>query len=78
MNTDLLLVLVIVLAVANLALIVRLMARASSNTAEQAVRAELRDGREEAAKRDYRMFLSMSTLPDDHDKKTDAIRALRQ
>ena len=34
--------------------------------------------REEAAKRDYRMFLSMSTLPDDHDKKTDAIRALRQ
>ena len=47
MNTDLLLVLVIVLAVANLAFIVRLMARASSNNAEQAVRSELRDGREE-------------------------------
>ena len=55
MNTDLLLVLVIVLAVANLALIVRLMARASSNTAEQAVRAELRDGREEAAKRSHEL-----------------------
>lgn len=34
--------------------------------------------RKDDAKRDYRMFLSMSTLPDDHDKKTDAIRALRQ
>ena len=45
MNTDLLLVLVIVLAVANLALVVRLMARASSNNAERAVRAELRFGR---------------------------------
>ena len=55
MNTDLLLVLVIVLAVANLALIVRLMARASSNTAEQAVRSELRDGREEAAKRSHEL-----------------------
>ncbi|MGB1446725.1 MAG: DNA recombination protein RmuC [Arenicellales bacterium] len=55
MNTDLLLVLVIVLAVANLALIVRLMARASSNNAEQAVRAELRDGREEAAKRSHEL-----------------------
>ena len=55
MNTDLLLVLVIVLAVANLALVVRLMARASSNTAEQAVRAELRDGREEAAKRSHEL-----------------------
>ena len=55
MNTDLLLVLVIVLAVANLALVVRLIARASSNTAEQAVRAELRDGREEAAKRSHEL-----------------------
>ena len=55
MNTDLLLVLVIVLAVANLALIVRLMARASSNNAEQAVRAELRDGREETAKRSHEL-----------------------
>ena len=55
MNTDLLLVLVIVLAVANLALIVRLMARASSNNAEQAVRSELRDGREEAAKRSHEL-----------------------
>ena len=55
MNTDLLLVLVIVLAVANLALVVRLMARASSNNAERAVRAELRDGREEAAKRSHEL-----------------------
>ena len=55
MNTDLLLVLVILLAVANLALIVRLIARASSNNAEQAVRAELRDGREEAAKRSHEL-----------------------
>ena len=55
MNTDLLLVLVIVLAVANLALIVRLIARASSNNAEQAVRSELRDGREEAAKRSHEL-----------------------
>ena len=55
MNTDLLLVMVIVLAVANLALIVRLMARASSNNAEQAVRSELRDGREEAAKRSHEL-----------------------
>ena len=55
MNTDLLLVLVIVLAVANLALVVRLIARASSNSAEQAVRSELRDGREEAAKRSHEL-----------------------
>ena len=55
MNTNLLLVLVIVLAVANLALVVRLIARASSNSAEQAVRSELRDGREEAAKRSHEL-----------------------
>ena len=55
MNTDLLLVLVIALAVINLALLVRLMGRASSNSAEQAMRSELRDGREEAAKRSHEL-----------------------
>ena len=55
MNTDLLLVLVIALAVTNLALLVRLMGRASSNSAEQAMRSELRDGREEAAKRSHEL-----------------------
>ena len=55
MNTDLLLVLVIVLAIANLALVVRLITRASSTSAEQAVRSELRDGREEAAKRSHEL-----------------------
>ena len=55
MNTDLLLVLVIVLAVMNLALLVRLMGRASSNSAEQAMRSELRDAREEAAKRSHEL-----------------------
>ena len=55
MNTDLLLVLVIVLAVANLALLVRLIGRASAGNAEQAVRSELRDGREEAAKRSHEL-----------------------
>ena len=55
MNTDLLLVLVIALAVMNLALLVRLMGRASSNSAEQAMRSEMRDGREEAAKRSHEL-----------------------
>ena len=55
MNTALLLVLVIVLAVMNLALLVRLMGRASSNSAEQAMRSELRDAREEAAKRSHEL-----------------------
>ena len=55
MNTDLLLVLVIALAVTNLALLVRLMGRASSNSAEQAMRSELRDAREEAAKRSHEL-----------------------
>ena len=55
MNTDLLLVLVIALAVTNLALLVRLMGRASSNSVEQAMRSELRDGREEAAKRSHEL-----------------------
>ena len=55
MNTDLLLVLVIALAVLNLALLLRLMGRASSNSAEQAMRSELRDGREEAAKRSHEL-----------------------
>ena len=55
MNTDLLLVLVIALAVMNLALLLRLMGRASSNSAEQAMRSELRDGREEAAKRSHEL-----------------------
>ena len=55
MNTDLLLVLVIALAVMNLALLVRLMGRASSNSAEQAMRSELRDAREEAAKRSHEL-----------------------
>ncbi len=35
-------------------------------------------GREDAAKRDFRMFLSMSRLPDDNDKKTFAVNALKQ
>jgi|GEM_PF-6948158 len=34
--------------------------------------------RKDAAKRDFRMFLSMSNLPDDNDKKTYAVHALRQ
>ena len=55
MNTDLLLVLVIALAVMNLALLLRLMGRASSNSAEQAMRSELRDAREEAAKRSHEL-----------------------
>ena len=55
MNTDLLLVLVIALAVLNLALLLRLMGRASSNSAEQAMRSELRDAREEAAKRSHEL-----------------------
>ncbi|MDC0166435.1 DNA recombination protein RmuC [Gammaproteobacteria bacterium] len=55
MTTDLLLVLVIALAVMNLALLLRLMGRASSNSAEQAMRSELRDAREEAAKRSHEL-----------------------
>ena len=55
MNIDLLLVLVIALAVMNLALLLRLMGRASSNSAEQAMRSELRDAREEAAKRSHEL-----------------------
>ena len=55
MNTDLLLVLVIALAVMNLVLLLRLMGRASSNSAEQAMRSELRDAREEAAKRSHEL-----------------------
>jgi tetratricopeptide (TPR) repeat protein len=35
-------------------------------------------GRKDAAKRDFRMFLSMSRLPDDNDKKTFAVNALKQ
>ena len=35
-------------------------------------------GRTEAAKRDFRLFLSMSNLPDDNDRKTRAVNALRQ
>ena len=35
-------------------------------------------GRADAAKKDFRMFLSMSNLPDDNDRKTRAINALRQ
>lgn len=34
--------------------------------------------RKDAAKRDFRMFLSMSDLPDDNDKKTYAVHALQQ
>ncbi|MFN3240117.1 MAG: hypothetical protein ACE37K_01250 [Planctomycetota bacterium] len=34
--------------------------------------------RKDAAKRDFRLFLSMSELPDEHDKKTYAVNALRQ
>jgi len=34
--------------------------------------------RKDAAKRDFRIFLSMSQLPDDNEKKTFAVRALRQ
>ncbi|MCK5942582.1 MAG: hypothetical protein KAI24_11465 [Planctomycetes bacterium] len=34
--------------------------------------------RKDAAKRDFRLFLSMSQLPDDNDKKTYAVHALQQ
>ena len=34
--------------------------------------------RKDAAKRDFRMFLATSSLPDDNDKKTFAVHALRQ
>ncbi|HCK76813.1 MAG TPA: DNA recombination protein RmuC [Gammaproteobacteria bacterium] len=55
MNTDLLLVLVILLVVANLVLLLRLISHASSSNAERAVRSELRDGREDAAKRSHEL-----------------------
>ena len=51
MNTNLLLAALAVLVVLNLVLLLRLIGRKSSGDAEQAVREELRDGREEAAKR---------------------------
>ena len=34
--------------------------------------------RKDAAKSDFRMFLATSSLPDDNDKKTFAVHALRQ
>ncbi len=51
MNTNLLLAALAVLVALNLVLLLRLSGRKSSGDAEQAVREELRDGREEAAKR---------------------------
>ncbi|HIE76653.1 MAG TPA: DNA recombination protein RmuC [Gammaproteobacteria bacterium] len=51
MNTNLLLAALAVLVALNLVLLLRLIGRKSSGDAEQAVREELRDGREEAAKR---------------------------
>ena len=51
MNTNFLLAALAVLVALNLVLLLRLSGRKSSGDAEQAVREELRDGREEAAKR---------------------------
>ena len=53
MNTNLLLAALAVLVSLNLVLLLRLSGRKTSADAEQAVREELRDGREEAAKRSH-------------------------
>jgi len=55
MNTNLLLAALAVLVALNLVLLLRLSGRKTSGDAEQAVREELRDGREEAAKRSHEL-----------------------
>jgi len=55
MNTNFLLAALAVLVALNLVLLLRLSGRKSSADAEQAVREELRDGREEAAKRSHEL-----------------------
>ena len=55
MNTNLLLAALAVLVSLNLVLLLRLSGRKTSADAEQAVREELRDGREEAAKRSHEL-----------------------
>ena len=55
MNTNLLLAALAVLVALNLVLLLRLSGRKTSGDAEQAVRKELRDGREEAAKRSHEL-----------------------
>lgn len=55
MNTNFLLAALAVLVALNLVLLLRLSGRKSSGDAEQAVREELRDGREEAAKRSHEL-----------------------
>ena len=55
MNTNLLLAALAILVALNLVLLLRLSGRKTSGDAEQAVRKELRDGREEAAKRSHEL-----------------------
>ena len=55
MTNNLLLVLVVVLAIINVVILVRLFSGKSSGHAEQAVRSELREGRDEAAKRSHEL-----------------------
>ena len=53
MTTNLLLAFIAVLIVVNLAILVRLITRKDTDHAEQTVRSELREGRDEAAKRSH-------------------------
>ena len=55
MTNNLLLGLIAALAVVNLVLLVRLFTRKDGGNAEQAVRTELREGRDEAAKRSHEL-----------------------
>ncbi len=55
MTNNLLLALVALLAVLNVVILVRVFSSKSSGTAEQAVRSELREGRDEAAKRSHEL-----------------------
>ena len=55
MTTNLLLAFIAVLIVVNLAILVRLITRKDANHAEQTVRSELREGRDEAAKRSHEL-----------------------
>ena len=55
MATNLLLAFIAVLIVVNLAILVRLITRKDANHAEQTVRSELREGRDEAAKRSHEL-----------------------
>jgi len=55
MATNLLLAFIAVLIVVNLAILVRLITRKDTDHAEQTVRSELREGRDEAAKRSHEL-----------------------